>query len=106
MGAGGTRSTDAAEIAPSVSRQRFGTAARCLGVSLALAEGAGSSKRRSAPIHLQDGNHTVRDGGNRAQGSAGSGASLGAICRSTPPRGALPLSGGPPFHSNIDEDHF
>src|SRR5262249_23622014 len=76
----------------------LGAAARCIGVSLALAEIAGSGKRRSASVHLEGGNHTIRNGGNRAQGSPGRGASLGAICRSTPPRGALCLSGRPPVH--------
>src|SRR5262249_50570244 len=61
MGAGRTRSADAAEIAPSVSRQRPGATAHCIGVSLTLAEGAGSGKRRSASIHLPGGNHAVRE---------------------------------------------
>ena len=63
-----------------------------LEVPLALAEGAGSGKCGSASVHLGGSGHPMRDGGNCAQGSLGPGASLGAICRSTPPGRALPLS--------------
>jgi DNA-binding transcriptional LysR family regulator len=44
MGAGRARLADAAETARSVSRQRLGAAARCIGVSLALAEAGGVLK--------------------------------------------------------------
>jgi len=106
MGIGRAWPSDTAEITRSVSRQRFGAAACRTGVSLALAKARGSGKLGPAFVHLEGDRPKIRDAANRAQGSSGERALLGAACRGDAPQGALRISGCSPFHPNIDEDHF
>src|SRR5215510_11664758 len=106
MGIGRAWPSDAAEITRSVSRLRFGAAACRTGVSLALAKARGSGKLGPASVHLEGDSPKIRDAANRAQGSSGERALLGAACRGDAPQGALRISGCSPFHPNIDEDHF
>src|SRR5262245_48732180 len=94
----------ASEIARSFSGQRFGAAAHCLGVSLALAKAASCGKFGSPYVYLESsGSQTI--GGGNVPRSPSQGASLAAIRRSGPPEGALHVSGRSAFHGNIDEDH-
>src|SRR5690348_17971117 len=92
MGLARARPADAAEIAPSVSRQRFGAAACRTSVSFAVAEAGGSGKLRPAHVHLEGGCAKVRKAANRAEGSFGQGALLGAACRVDPSQRALHIS--------------
>src|SRR5262245_9622657 len=98
MGTGRAWPSDAAETARSVSGQWFGAAACRTGVTLALAKAGDSGKLGPACVYVGGGRPKVRFAANRAQGSSGQGALLGAARRADAPQRALHISGRSPFH--------